>query len=62
MPRRRRGLAVGQPCHCVNRGQDGRALFLEDSHYQRFIDLMAEGKRRYPIRQTPAIYISKTSW
>jgi putative transposase len=50
MPRRRRMLAVGQPCHCVNRGQDGRALFLEDSHYQHFIDLMAAGKRRYPIR------------
>jgi len=50
MPRRRRMLAVGQPCHCVNRGQDGRALFLEDSQYQHFIDLMAEGKRRYPIR------------
>jgi putative transposase len=50
MPRRRRMLAVGQPCHCVNRGQDGRALFVEDSHYQHFIDLMAEGKRRYPIR------------
>lgn len=50
MPRRRRMFSVSQPCHCVNRGQDGRKLFLEDTHYQHFIDLMKEGKRRYPIR------------
>ena len=50
MPRRRRMLSVGQPCHCVNRGQDGRALFVEDTQFQHFIDLMAEGKRRYPVR------------
>ena len=50
MPRRPRMFSVSQPCHCVNRGQDGRSLFLEDSHYQHFIDLMMEGKRRYPIR------------
>jgi putative transposase len=50
MPRKRRMLSVGQPCHAVNRGQDGRPLFLENAHYQHFIDLMAEGKRRYPVR------------
>jgi len=42
-------LSVGQPCHCVNRGQDGRALFTEDSQYQHFIDLLQEGKRRYSV-------------
>jgi putative transposase len=50
MPRRRRMFSVGQPCHCVNRGQDGRILFAEDEHFQHFIDLMEEGKRRYPVR------------
>lgn len=50
MPRRRRMFSIAQPCHCVNRGQDGRILFAEDTQYQHFIDLMIEGKRRYPIR------------
>ena len=50
MPRRRRMLPIMQPCHIVNRGQDGRRLFFEDDQYQHFIDLMVAGKLRYPIR------------
>jgi len=50
MPRKRRFLPVGQPCHAVNRGQDKRTLFFQDADYQHFMDLMAEGRRRYPIR------------
>ena len=50
MPRKRRFLPVGQPCHAVNRGQDRRTLFFQDADYQHFMDLMAEGRRRYPIR------------
>ena len=50
MPRKRRMLPVGQPCHAVNRGQDKRTLFFETPDYQHFIDLMAEGRQRYPVR------------
>ena len=50
MPRRRRFLMVGQPCHAVNRGQDKRTLFYQASEYQHFIDLMTEGRRRYAVR------------
>ena len=41
-------LAIG--CHAVNRGQDKRTLFYQESDYQHFIDLMTVGRRRYSIR------------
>jgi putative transposase len=34
----------------VNRGQDKRTLFYQEADYQHFIDLMGEGRRRYPVR------------
>lgn len=50
MPRKRRILPVGQPCHAVNRGQDRKTLFHEDAAYQHFIDLMTTAKQKYPVQ------------
>jgi REP-associated tyrosine transposase len=46
-------------CDCVrvtatkehsNRGNERRQLFFEDADYERFLNLLIEGKRRYPIK------------
>ena len=50
MPRKRRLLPIGQPCHVVNRGNDRRTLFAQDADYHRFIALMAKAKKRYAVR------------
>ena len=50
MPRPRRIAAPGCTFHVVNRGNDKRQLFFEDADYQRFLDLLEEGKQLRPVK------------
>ncbi len=50
MPRPRRIAAPGCTFHVVNRGNDKRQLFFEDADYQRFLDLLDEGKQLRPVK------------
>jgi putative transposase len=49
MARKNRFAASGLPYHVVNRGNDRKTVFRQDSDYIAFIELLAEGTRRFQV-------------
>jgi putative transposase len=49
-PRQRRFAPPGFPNHVGNRGNERRRLFFEKGDYERFLQLLLEGKRRYDVK------------
>jgi len=49
-PRRARIAPAGYWYHVGNRAVDRRQIFRDDLDYERFLALMAEARRRYPVR------------
>ena len=50
MPRVARGLADGLIYHIINRGNGRQQVFHTEGDYRCFVDLMAEGRERYPVK------------
>jgi len=50
MPRVARGLADGQVCHVLNRGNGRQNVFHKDGDFQAFLDLLGEARKRYGIK------------
>lgn len=50
MPRVARGLADGLIYHIINRGNGRQQVFNTEGDYRCFVDLMAEGRERYPVK------------
>jgi putative transposase len=49
MARKNRFAASGLPYHVVNRGNDRKIVFRQDSDYIAFIELLAGGARRFQV-------------
>ena len=50
MPRVARGLADGLIYHIINRGNGRQQVFHTEGDYRCFVDLMVEGRERYPVK------------
>jgi putative transposase len=49
MARPPRIIPSGLVVHVINRGNDKRRLFLDRTDYQRFLDLLYDGCRKFPV-------------
>jgi putative transposase len=50
VPRKRRFAPPGFTYHVINRGNDRRRIFFEDTDYEEFLRLLNVAKRRYPVK------------
>ncbi|GJL66565.1 MAG: transposase [Nitrospirales bacterium] len=50
MPRKLRMIFPGLPHHVVQRGHNRKAVFVEDSDYQYYLDNLEEGKQRFAVK------------
>ncbi|MGE3491104.1 MAG: transposase [Vicinamibacterales bacterium] len=50
MPRRLRHAPAGIPLHVVNRANDKRQIFFEDSDYERFLELLIEARQHAGVQ------------
>lgn len=50
MPRIQRGLFPHYPYHILNRGNAKQKIFHNHSDYQYFMELLAQAKKRYPLK------------
>ncbi|MDD4908374.1 MAG: transposase [Candidatus Omnitrophica bacterium] len=48
MARRPRLLAIGTPCHIVQRGNNRNNIFYRDEDYLFFLEVLSEAKEKYP--------------
>ena len=48
MARRPRLLAIGIPCHIVQRGNNKNDIFYRNEDYSFFLEVLLEAKEKYP--------------